>query len=193
VKTLLRPKLIGVVIQAPSSVARLANRVRRQYDPNYALIGPHVTVLPPRLLRITRRQILDAVREVAEDTRGFLIRLGKVRTFLPAKPVVFAGLARGGRSLRLLHQKLASGSLRGPEAFPYFPHLTLGQELHPEQIRKALDLSHRIFEPAGVQEWEGNSVVIVRQQSPGRWETMDPIPLTPSRRRPSIRRSGRGT
>lgn len=190
-KTLHRQKLIGVVIPVPSSVARLANRVRRRYDPNYTLIGPHVTILPPRPLRFTRRQILDEVRGVAAHSRGIFLRLGKIRTFLPAKPVLFVALARGGRSLRTLHQKLASGSLRGPEAFPYFPHLTLGQDLRPEQLRKALELSNRIFNAAGVQEWEGNTLIVVRQQSPGRWEMMEPIPLSPPRRRPSTQTSGR--
>ena len=145
----LRERIFGVVIPVPGDLSRLADRVRRPYDPNFRLIGPHVTVLPPRCLSLTRKQVLEAVRRVAERTSPFPLGLGRVETFRPVKPVVYVGFRRGTDDLERLHRKLSRPPLRAAESFPFVPHLTLAQELDDDRLRKALSLSTKIFASSG--------------------------------------------
>ncbi len=188
-----RRRIYGVVVLLPRSLSRPADRVRRSFDPNFGLIGPHVTVLPPRPLPLTRRQVLQAVEAVALGTPPFRLTLGKVRTFLPVMPVVFAGLRAGAGKLEILHRRLSREPLRGPEAFPYVPHVTLAQGPGDDHLRRAAALSRKIFAPrASRRAWLAESLVVVERLSRRRWILLDPLPLgggPPKGRRPAA--SGR--
>lgn len=185
-----RERIFGVIVPVPENLSRLADRVRRTHDPNFRLIGPHVTVLPPRALPLTRRQVLEAVRRVAERTAPFHLRLGKVKTFRPVTPVVFAGFRRGADDLERLHRRLSRAPLRGPESFPYVPHLTLAQDLDGDRLREALALSRKIFSSRGLKSWLADSLAVVEWRSASRWITLDPLslsPLPPKRKTPALR------
>jgi 2'-5' RNA ligase len=190
----LRQRIYGVVLSVPGPLSRLADRVRRSYDPNFPFIRPHVTVLPPRPLSLTRKQVVEAVRRVAERTAPISMKLGKVDTFRPVMPVVFLGFRRGSDDLRRLHGKLARVPLRAPESFPYVPHLTLGQDLDDSQLRDALALARKLFAPASdFRAWSADSLVVVERRSKRRWISLDPLFLaglpTPGRKaRRTLRR-----
>jgi len=171
-------RVFGVVLPVPAPLSRLADRVRRFYDPNFPFIGPHVTVLPPRALALSRREVLEAVRRVAGRTAPLRLSLGKVSTFRPVRPVVYVGFRRGTGDLRSLHRKLSRAPLRAEEAFPYVPHLTLGQNLDERRLRKALDRSMRIFTDAGVARiWHVESLIVVERRSERRWILLEPLSL----------------
>ena len=179
-------RVFGVIVPVPRHLSRLADRVRRPCDPNFRLIGPHVTVLPPRPLPLTRRQVLEAVKRVAERTVPFHLRLGSVKTFRPVTPVVFVGFRRGADGLRSLHRRLSRGPLRGPESFPYVPHLTLAQNLDAGRLREALALSRKIFSSRGLKSWLADSLAVVEWRTASRWITLDPLSfsgLPPKRRK----------
>ncbi len=173
-----KERIFGVVLAVPEEISRRADRVRRFYDPNFALIGPHVTVLPPRPLALTRREMVAAVRRIAKQFSPVPLSLGGIQTFLPVMPVVFASVSRGEASLSLLHARLARGVLHGPETFPYVPHLTLGQNLDDVRLRKALALSRKVFaSPAARLPWQADSLVIVERRTERRWISLPPLPL----------------
>jgi len=189
-----RERIFGVIVPVPDNLSLLADRVRRPYDPNFRLIGPHVTVLPPRPLSLTRRQVLEAVKRVAERTPPFHLRLGKVKTFRPVTPVVFVGFRRGADDLERLHRRLSRAPLRGPESFPYVPHLTLAQDLDDDRLRKALALSRKIFASStALQPWPADSLAVVEWRSASRWITLDPLSLSrvPPKRKTAARRTRR--
>ncbi len=171
-----KDRVFGVVIPVPDALSRAADRVRRRYDPNFPRIGPHVTVLPPRPLPLTRREVLAAVRRAAAAARPFACSLGGIRTFDPVMPVVYASLRRGRVSLRRLHARLARGTLRGAEMFPYVPHLTLGQKLDPGRLRRAMALSERIFRSLE-RDWTAGQLVVVERLTEERWLPLGPVPL----------------
>lgn len=187
-----REKIYGVVLPVPEDLARRANRARRLYDPNFRFIGPHVTVLPPRRLALSREAVVEAVRSVASKTIPFRIRLGAVRTFRPVMPVVFVGLRRGAGELRRLHRRLARTALAGAETFPYVPHLTLGQRLEDGRLEKAVSLSRRLFPSRPVlPSWPAELLLVVERRTERRWVTLDPVPLPAASARRK-RRSRRG-
>jgi len=171
-------RIYGVVILVPPHLSRLADRVRRIYDPNFPLIKPHVTVLPPRPLALTRRQVTAAVRRAADASPAFLLGLGGVRSFRPVMPVAYAGIRSGGAGLKRLHRILARPPLRGRESFPYVPHMTLGQNLEEGRLREALLLSRRVFAaPAARRPWLADSLVIVERRSDRLWVSLPPVAL----------------
>jgi 2'-5' RNA ligase len=187
-----RHRVFGVVVTVPPEVGRRADRVRRFYDPNYARIGPHVTVLPPRPLALTRGQVLSAVERVARRADAFSIRLGPIRTFFPVMPVVFASIRLGRSSLIRLHRRLDRGALNGPTPFPYVPHLTLGQALDRSRLDRSLRLSRRIFSEGAATAWVADRLVVVERVTETRWINLPPllINLRKTTRRRSRRRSG---
>lgn len=188
-----RKRVFGVVVPVPPELSRLADRVRRSYDPNFPLIGPHVTVLPPRRLGCTRQEVVEAVSRIAKRFSPLRLQLGRIGTFEPVMPVVYAGFSHGGKPLVRLHRMLARGPLRGEETFPYVPHLTLGQNLDDGRLRGALALSRKIFSRAAVRApWLADRLIIVERRSTRRWIPLDPVRISSSRgrRAPLKRRTG---
>jgi 2'-5' RNA ligase len=179
-----RQRVFGVVVLAPPELSRRVNRVRRLYDPNFSLIAPHVTVLPPRPLTLSRTEVVETVRRVALKTPPLRIGLDSVGTFEPVMPVIFLRLGRGRRLVSLIHRKLARGRLHSPEAFPYVPHLTLGQNLDGARFRQALALSRRLFSRSSRgSHWRTDALVIVERRTENRWASLPPVPLGGARRR----------
>lgn len=164
-----RGRIVGIVLPVPERLSRLANRIRRPYDPNFRRIGPHVTILPPREVHLSRREAIAAAARVALRFRSFTISLGAIRTFLPVMPVVFASLRTGRDDLERLHQHLCRGSLKGEEVFPYVPHLTLGQKLDSRRLLRALDLSRKVFAEASEKRWLADRLIVVERLSEDMW------------------------
>jgi len=170
-----RDRVFGVVVPVPEEVSRIADRVRRHYDPNFPRIGPHVTVLPPRKMQLTRRQVREAVERATRGMRPFRIALGPIRTFRPVMPVVFASLKEGKGLLSRLHRNLALGALKGTETFPYVPHLTLGQALDAKRFPRALLLSRRLFSGISRNVWPVDRLLIVERLSEEIWIPLPPV------------------
>ncbi|MCI0567534.1 MAG: 2'-5' RNA ligase family protein [Acidobacteria bacterium] len=177
-----RGRIVGIVLPVPERLSRLADRIRRPYDPNFQRIGPHVTVLPPREVHLSRREVVEAVARAALRSRSFPISLGAIRTFRPVMPVVFASLRAGRDELERLHRRLSRGTLKGEEVFPYVPHLTLGQKLDSRRLLRALALSRRLFTEAREKRWLADRLIIVERLSEDVWlpHTAIWLPVTPS-------------
>ena len=186
-----RGRIVGIVLPVPEKLSRLAERVRRSYDPNFQRIGPHVTVLPPRKVLLSRREVIDAVARVARRSRSFSISLGAIRTFRPVMPVVFASLRAGRDELEALHRRLARGILKGEEIFPYVPHLTLGQKLDAKRLQRALARSRRLFAKASDKRWLADRLIIVERRSEEVWLPHTPIWLPGAPESPSQRSESR--
>lgn len=137
---------VGIVIPIPEPhAARLAGLRAAAGDP-FAAVPPHLTLLTG-LPATDWNQIVEHVAAVAAATEPTTLRFSGTATFRPLTPVVYCPVSVGERWCRTLHAALQAGPLAAPSAYPFVPHVTLGQGLDDATL-DALEASQ-----AGV-EWE---------------------------------------
>jgi 2'-5' RNA ligase len=119
---------VGVVVPIPEPhAARLAGLRLAAGDPLGA-VPPHLTLLTG--LPVTDwNQIVEHVAAVAAGTEPTTLRFSGTATFRPLTPVVYCPLSVGERWCLKLHAALRAGPLAAPSAYPFVPHVTLGQGL----------------------------------------------------------------
>jgi 2'-5' RNA ligase len=129
----------------------------------------HVTILPPRALT---GSVTDAVAELnaaISDLAPFAIEARSVELFQETS-VIYIELGAGRDELRHIHGRLNKGLLTFAEPFPYHAHITLAQELQPEQVPKLLELSRRRWaEFAGKRSFSVETITFVQNTDTNRW------------------------
>jgi 2'-5' RNA ligase len=113
----------ALVSYIPDPLGSFLHNLRRSF-PGEHNPQPHITLLPPRPLKLP----VDAASQKAHNTllqfAAFEVELSKVRSF-PETNVLYLDIAKGNRVLRDLHQALNAGDLDHTEEFEFRPHLTL--------------------------------------------------------------------
>lgn len=166
----------ALVAYIPDPLARFLDGLRVELTPG---CNPHahVTILPPRPLcddlTVTIRQIADDVRFRAP----FPIELGEIEIF-EASHVIYLGLARGTSELRQLYRALNCGCLQYTESFPYHPHITIAQNLLPENAaRLALNAKERWMNYRGPRGFTVSVLSLVQQVAQSIWTDVATLPL----------------
>jgi 2'-5' RNA ligase len=131
---------IGVAIRIPTPYRQQLQSWRERLgDPNAGSIVPHVTLLPPTLVRGSD---LPAIRghlaEVAAGRIAFRIRLRGSASFRPVSPVVFVPLVEGISDCEQLAAGVRSGPLRRSLRFPYHPHVTVAHDIEDCRLDRAV-------------------------------------------------------
>lgn len=130
---------IGVSVAIPDPWAQQLQEYRTSIgDVTASLIPTHITLVPP--IEVAPEQ-LPAIEEhlgrVAAGTAGFRILLRGTGTFRPVSPVVFVTVAAGISNCEQLASAARSGPLATELAFPYHPHVTIGQGLDDDALDRA--------------------------------------------------------
>jgi 2'-5' RNA ligase len=137
----------------------------------------HVTILPPRPLH---NDLTDTVQKITEDIRGvapFRIELGEIEIF-EASHVIYLGLARGASELRQLYAALNRGCLKYTEPFPYHPHITIAQNILPEEATgMVLTARERWAQYRGPQDFTVSVLSLVQHVAPSIWTDVAALPL----------------
>jgi 2'-5' RNA ligase len=166
----------ALVAYIPNPLARFLDDLRVELTPG-CKPHAHVTILPPRPLHGV---LQDTVRRIAEDIRGaapFPIELGEIEIF-EASHVIYLGLARGKSELLRLYSALNCGSLKYTENFPYHPHITIAQNILPEEAAR--------MAPAARKRWAGyrgprgfvvSVLSFVQHVAPYLWVDVAALPL----------------
>lgn len=103
----------------------------------------HLTVLPPRPLTAALPE--HAWRQLNDYLEGFSpfrVELDRIEIF-ESTNVVYLSIGAGYRELEQMHAALNRGPLEYSEPFQYHPHITLAQQLVPEQVEQAAALARR--------------------------------------------------
>ena len=103
----------------------------------------HVTVLPPRPLATGLPE--TAWRDLSESLNGFppfRVDLASIDVF-PGTNVIYLSIGGGYRELETMHAALNRGPLEFAEPFEYHPHVTLAQQLLPEEVESKAALARR--------------------------------------------------
>ncbi|MBV9405692.1 MAG: 2'-5' RNA ligase family protein [Acidobacteriaceae bacterium] len=105
----------------------------RQLLPGEDNSQPHITILPPRPLKLPVDGASHVALKVLAEFPAFDVELSKVRHF-PGTNVLFLDVGRGSGQLYELHRTLSAGDLHHTEMFDFRPHLTLGGPVAPADL-----------------------------------------------------------
>jgi 2'-5' RNA ligase len=122
----------ALVSYIPEPLAGFLDRMRQELVPD-CFLRAHVTILPPRPISSTPGAAWDLVRWFAPQFAPFDVDLTSVEVF-PVSDVIYVNVGGGTEQLRHMHATLNSDGLRFPDPFAYHPHVTLAQNLQPDQV-----------------------------------------------------------
>lgn len=98
-----------------------------------AQVQPHITILPPRPLKLPVEAASKSARKILREFPPFYVKLSRV-CYFPGTNFLYLDVAEGNTLLRKLHQALNTGDLVYPEHLEFRPHLTLGGPVGLERL-----------------------------------------------------------
>lgn len=147
--------------------------VRKQYDPLYAKIAPHITVVFPFESAMSRDEVLQHVKNKTKQNRRFTLRMGGYTGY--DKTYLFLNVIRGNNEIIDLHQQLYSGILEQyhEPQYTFLPHMTVGRLSNQEDFLEALEKIQKrdtIFETEvkqiAIEVIDGNEYGMVEAKVP---------------------------
>ena len=133
---------IGVAIDIPAPWGEELTRRRAEAgDPQAAYTPAHVTLLGPTEIADDALGAVEKhLEKVAVAQQPFTIQLRGTGTFRPITEVVFVTLAVGISECGLLAEAITSSDdFERGSRFPYHPHVTVAQDVPPEQLDAVFD------------------------------------------------------
>jgi 2'-5' RNA ligase len=127
----------ALVTYLPDPLGEFLDKLRHEFEPG-CLAQSHLTVLPPRPLGGSPDAAWQDLKGGLEQFRPFDVQLTQVEVF-PVTDVVYIAIGEGQGLLKEMHDALSRGRLAFTEPFHYHPHVTIAQDLAPEQIPEAVD------------------------------------------------------
>jgi len=115
------------VIQRPEAETTAIREISREYDPNFGLVGPHVTlVFPVPSEKISEDQIIKHIGDVAQASKPFPVHLSDLE--LSWDQWLFLTPKEGRSNFDDLHDALYTGPLEPMlrADIPFVPHIALG-------------------------------------------------------------------
>ena len=135
-----RINLFSLVTYLPDPLGPFVDRLRQELVPDCNLRA-HVTILPPRPLTATPEAAWAHIRSILRECAAFELKLRDVEIFTLSS-VVYLALNRQGREqMQRLHGALNTGAAQFNEPYPYHPHVTLAQQITPEQVPAVFDFA----------------------------------------------------
>jgi 2'-5' RNA ligase len=122
----------ALVSYIPEPLAGFLDRLRQELVPN-CFLRAHVTILPPRPISSSPEAAWELVRLLAPRFQPFEVELSAVEVF-PVSDVIYVSIGAGSRQLSGMHESMNVGGFGYLEAFPYHPHVTLGQNLKSDEV-----------------------------------------------------------
>jgi 2'-5' RNA ligase len=166
----------ALVSYIPDPLARFLDELRVALTPG-AKPRAHVTILPPRPLH---NELKDAVRQMAEESRSvhpFRVEMGEIQVF-DASHVVYLEITHGANELRELYTLLNRGALAYKENFPYHPHITIAQDIPPDEApRLAIIAKERWAGYQGPRGFSVTSLSFVQHVAPSIWTDVAEVPI----------------
>jgi 2'-5' RNA ligase len=158
----------ALVTYIPEPLAGFLDGLRQELVPN-CFLRAHVTILPPRPLAGSPEAAWEQIRTLAKQFSAFEIQLGSVDVF-PVTDVIYLKVAAGSETLKQVHDAMNAGALAFREGFPYDPHVTLGQELKPDEVDELLHVARsRWADYAGPRIFRAEKIVFVQNTRRNEW------------------------
>jgi 2'-5' RNA ligase len=158
----------ALVSYIPDPLARFLDDLRTELTPG---CNPraHVTILPPRPLHNDVRDTVQLIVEECRNLPPFRVEPGDIRVFEESN-VVYLDIARGIGELSEFYRVLNRGPLEYKESFPYHPHITIVQNIAPDQApRLAAAAREKWAEYSGPRGFMVSSLSFVQHVAPLIW------------------------
>jgi len=163
-----RLNLFALVIYVPDPLGRFLDNLRRELVP-HDNPHAHVSVLPPRPLRVDWPQASAQVRTLTDSWNPFDIELTNIDVF-PVTDVVYIELGGGASELRRMHAAMNRSALDFVEPFSYHPHLTLAQEIAQTSVAGMRNLAaQRWRDYQGPRSFRAERAVLVQNTLNNCW------------------------
>lgn len=126
---------LGIAIFPPKEVQDVANRLRKRYDPNYALIAPHITIKEAfEVPEDTLPDVVNTLNRIADETNSFELHIHKVSHFHPTNNVIYFAIQEN-EQLNSLHERIFNDPLLKHERkYSFVPHVTIGQNIADDEL-----------------------------------------------------------
>jgi 2'-5' RNA ligase len=134
----------------------------------------HVTVLPPRpLVTGLPENAWRDLNAYLDDFRPFRVELTTIEVF-EGTNVIYLSVGAGHAELERMHKALNRGPLEFAEPYVYHPHVTLAQQLLPEQVEGAATLARRRWkEFGGSHSFTVERLSFVQNTVENRWSDLE--------------------
>jgi len=136
-----RVNSFALVSYIPGPLGRFLDGLRRELVPA-CTAQSHVTILPPRTLDDPPDRGWREAGEILCGTQPLEIELRDVAVF-PISQAIYLSIGDGYQDIERLHKHLNVGLLHSNEPFAFHPHVTLAQEVLPDQVEKVVEHARR--------------------------------------------------
>jgi len=158
----------ALVSYIPEPLAGFLDRLRQELVPN-CFLRAHVTILPPRPIPASPEDAWKVIRETAPQLAPFDVELNGVDVF-PVSDVIYIKLSAGSEELRRMHAALNRNGLYFKEEFSYHPHITLAQDLKPDELDELSSVARaRWAEFSFAKKFRVEKVVFVQNTRRNQW------------------------
>lgn len=138
---------IALVTYIPDPLRSVLDQVREPLPGDHAP-QPHITILPPRPLKLPVEEASQQTQSILRQFPAFEVELGRVRCF-PETNFLYLDISAGDACLRRLHEMLNTGILHSGEEFEFRPHLTLGGPVPGPELDSVLHRAGTAWRSAG--------------------------------------------
>lgn len=169
----------ALVSYIPEPLAGFLNRLRQELVPN-CFLRAHVTMLPPRPACADVDSIWRDLRAAAANFPAFDVELSQVEVF-PVSDVIYVSIGNGEEQLREMHSALNIGGVKFQEPFEYHPHVTLAQNLKPDELDELIRVARsRWKEFAFKRTFRVDTLTFVQSTRFKTWVDLHSCPLKDS-------------
>jgi 2'-5' RNA ligase len=166
----------ALVSYIPDPLARFLDDLSRELTPG---CNPraHVTVLPPRPHHNDLKRTIERITGESRGFAPFWIETGTIEIFETSN-VVYLSMKHGMKELRAIYRTLNCGSLEFRESFPYHPHITVAQDLEPEEAAQMAGVARKRWSRyQGPRGFPVLALSFVQNVAPSVWTDVATFPL----------------
>ena len=124
---------MAVVSFLPPSINDIVARLREKYDPDYAIVAPHISIVSPFETDRSVTEVADIVASEIQKQEVMDLKFDTLLDYYPSCPLICWGL-KMNESLTRLYMGLHT-ALDIPLPYKEFqPHLAIGREISEHRL-----------------------------------------------------------
>jgi 2'-5' RNA ligase len=163
----------AVVILIPEHLHGIIAPVRRRFDPDYAVVHSHVTIVFPFRSEKSAEVISRAIKTATEKTPPIPIALSSIGDFYPSFPLIYWGVNRDNVLDGLYKSLYAALDLALPHKH-YAPHVTVAREISPHRV---VMVKEEIVPYLPDESFVANSIDLLSPTDGCKWVSVQNFPL----------------